>query len=214
MPTAPITTPPPITLIGAGGHALVVAEAAAMGGFTLAGAFDDNPQATAIARLNLKHLGLLNAFNPASPPAAAILTLGDLAHRRRILDLLGSALTPSAARIPHPSATIHPSARIDRGVYIGPRAVVHSFAIIGPHAIINTGAIIEHECDIGENTHIAPGAILGGRVRIGPNTLVGLGARILPNLTIGQNCTIAAGAVVTRNIPDNTTALGIPAKPR
>jgi acetyltransferase-like isoleucine patch superfamily enzyme len=49
-------------------------------------------------------------------------------------------------------------------------------------------------------------------VTVGDDTLVGLGARILPNLQIGRRCTIGAGAVVTKNLPDGATAVGIPAR--
>lgn len=206
-PRRPANPAATLVLIGAGGHALVVAEAAMMGGFVVSGAYDDDAEAVACRVQRLKHLGPLR-----SAPRTAlgfIVALGDLKTRRRVLKSLGSRL---AARVIHPQSIIHASARIGAGAYIGPAAVVHSFAQVGPHAIINSGAIVEHECEIGENAHIAPGAVLGGRVRIGRDTLIGLGARVLPNLTIGQGCTIGAGAVVVRDVPDRATLRGVPAR--
>lgn len=51
-----------------------------------------------------------------------------------------------------------------------------------------------------------------GRIVIGDNTNIGWNAIIMPNVTIGKNCVIGAGAVVTKDIPDNSVAAGVPAK--
>jgi len=49
------------------------------------------------------------------------------------------------------------------------------------------------------------------RVKIGNNVYIGLGAYIMPGITIGDNCVIGAGAIVTKDIPDNCCAAGVPA---
>jgi len=51
-----------------------------------------------------------------------------------------------------------------------------------------------------------------GRIKIGNNCFIGMGAIILPNVEIGNNCIIGAGAVVLDSIPDNSVAVGNPAK--
>jgi acetyltransferase-like isoleucine patch superfamily enzyme len=53
---------------------------------------------------------------------------------------------------------------------------------------------------------------LYGKIEIGNNCYIGAGAILLPNVTIGDNCLIAAGAVVTKDIPPNSIAAGVPAK--
>jgi acetyltransferase-like isoleucine patch superfamily enzyme len=50
-----------------------------------------------------------------------------------------------------------------------------------------------------------------GSVLIKQNTWIGEGVSILPNVTIGKNCIIGANAVVTKDIPDNSIAVGVPA---
>lgn len=49
------------------------------------------------------------------------------------------------------------------------------------------------------------------RVKIGDNVYIGLGASVMPGVTIGNNCIIGAGAIVTKDIPDNSCAAGVPA---
>lgn len=51
-----------------------------------------------------------------------------------------------------------------------------------------------------------------GQIVIGDNTNIGWNVIILPGVTIGKNCVIGAGAVVTKDIPDNTVAAGVPAR--
>jgi galactoside O-acetyltransferase len=49
-------------------------------------------------------------------------------------------------------------------------------------------------------------------VRIGSNVWIGSGAQILPGVIIGDNCVIGSGSVVTRDIPANTVAYGVPCR--
>ena len=146
-----------IILIGGGGHALVVAEAAQAAHLGVAGFVDDTADPL-LARLGVaRHLGPLSVLGQFSH--AVILCVGDIAARRR-LAASGLRLSP-AATVVHPAAWVSPSATLGGGVFVGPGAVVHTRARIGDHAIINSGAIVEHECVVGAHAHIAPGAALG-----------------------------------------------------
>lgn len=51
-----------------------------------------------------------------------------------------------------------------------------------------------------------------GKITIGDNCHIGWDAIIMPGVSIGNNCVIGAGAIVTKNIPDNSVAVGVPAK--
>ncbi len=51
-----------------------------------------------------------------------------------------------------------------------------------------------------------------GRIRIGNNVYIGEGAKVMPNVSIGDNCIIGACAVVTKSLPANSVAVGIPAR--
>lgn len=197
----------PLILIGAGGHALVVAEACRAVNRPILGVLDDRADSPAITRLGLAHLGGLRDVPPSS---TWILCVGNV-HTRA--ELIAGLKAPSTAEpVVHPSAVIAPSATLGVGVFVGPRAVVHSFAKVDAHAIINTGAIIEHDCVVGRNTHVAPGSVVAGSTWIGTDCLLGVGCRVLPRLHVGDACTIGAGSVVLRDVPSNARVVGVPAR--
>ncbi len=207
-----------LIILGGGGHALGVAEAATLLGMMPIGFFDDSPAAPLASGPGaLDRLGTfadLEAVLSAGAPsrAACIIAIGHAATRRTLITRL-RALGKPAATIVHPSAVISISARLGSGVFVGPRAVIHTRATIADHAIINTGAIVEHECDVGENVHIAPGSILGGRARVEPDVLIGIGARVMLNIQIGAGAVVGCGAVVVKNVAAGTTVTGVPAQP-
>lgn len=84
------------------------------------------------------------------------------------------------------------------GIYIGDGALIGHHCMI---ATLNHGFAPEHRHDL----HPLP-------VRIGNNVWVGANVTILPGVSIGDNAIVAAGAVVTKDIPANMLAAGIPAK--
>ena len=51
-----------------------------------------------------------------------------------------------------------------------------------------------------------------GKIYVGEHTFIGTGAIIMPGVTIGKRCVIGAGAVVTKDIPNNSVVVGVPAK--
>lgn len=98
---------------------------------------------------------------------------------------------------------------------------IHPAAKIGKGLVIDHGAgvVIGETAEIGDNCTIYQGVTLGGTGKdvgkrhptLGNNVMVGAGAKILGPLTIGDNAKIAAGAVVLEDIPEDSTAVGIPA---
>jgi sugar O-acyltransferase (sialic acid O-acetyltransferase NeuD family) len=84
---------------------------------------------------------------------------------------------------------------------------------LGRFVIINLNSTIGHDVSIGDFCSIMPSVNISGNVSIGEHSFIGTAATILQGITIGKNVTVGAGAVVTKDVPDNTTVIGIPAKP-
>ena len=70
------------------------------------------------------------------------------------------------ASIIHPSAYISPTASLEIGIAVLPKAAVNTNCRIRNGAIINLGALVDHDCVIGEGSHICVGAIVKGENRI------------------------------------------------
>ncbi len=99
---------------------------------------------------------------------------------------------------------IHPGAKIGKGLFID-------------HGM---GVVIGETAEIGDYCTLYQGVTLGGTGKdkgkrhptLGDHVLVGSGAKILGPMKIGNNARIAAGAVVLNEVPDNATAVGVPAR--
>lgn len=195
-----------LIVIGAGGHAKVVVDCIEEEKkYEITLLIDDAPPATFISHYAIEKRDMENNYQSVN----AIIAIGNPLHRKKIAYQLKSNFVMTI----HPSAVVSKHAKIGTGCQIFATAVVNAAASIGNHCIINTGAIVEHDCILGNFVHIAPNATLGGGVSIGESSHIGMGAIVLQNISIGKNVTVGAGAVVTKNIPDNSTVVGVPAKP-
>ena len=99
---------------------------------------------------------------------------------------------------------IHPAAKIEGGVFID-----HGMGVvIGETAEVHRGVVIYQGATLG-----GTGKDAGKRhPTLGDNVMVGAGAKVLGPFTIADNAKIAANAVVLKEIPENSTAVGMPAK--
>jgi len=84
--------------------------------------------------------------------------------------------------------------------------------IVGDCNAFNLGCTVGHDVKIGNYNQINPSVNISGKVTIGNKCLIGTGVQILENITIGNNITIGAGAVVTKDLIESGTYVGIPAK--
>jgi len=113
----------------------------------------------------------------------------------------------------HPSVIMSDSVNIGEGCIICPGVILTCDIRVGRHTIINVSSTINHDCKIGNFVTISPGVNIGGRVIIEDECFIGIGVKIINDVHIGKGSFIGAGAVVTEDIPENTLAVGVPAKP-
>jgi sugar O-acyltransferase (sialic acid O-acetyltransferase NeuD family) len=104
------------------------------------------------------------------------------------------------------------------GAEFGKDTIVYQNAIIGPlvsmgeGAVVFMGSVVGHGSKLGRGCVVAPNAVINARVQVGDGVYVGSNATILPEVKIGSWATIGAGTVVTNNVPDGATVMGVPSK--
>jgi sugar O-acyltransferase (sialic acid O-acetyltransferase NeuD family) len=178
-----------LIIIGSGGHAGVVADAAVRSEMFVIEKYLDETKGDKII---------------GHPNVLAFIAIGNNEVRERL-----SKRDFRWVNVIHPTAL--PCAGCI-GSYFGANSVVGNNSKVGSFSIINTGVILEHDSVVGDYSHLCPGVVTGGRVKIGNRTTIGLSAVIRDGVTIGNNCVIGMGSVILKDIPDNSVWWGNPAK--
>ena len=201
-----------LLILGGGGHAKVVAETALASGDASSVVFlDDSPISNVLGMpvLGPLHLALKPEFQAQYP--VAIVAIGNSVSRMTWINRLQA----NGYRLPyiiHPSASISPSAKINPASVVLANSAIQSEAVVGKGVIINTSSSIDHESTLADGVHICPGAHLAGEVSVGSRSWIGIGSSVIQQVHIGSDVIVGAGAVVLRDLPNNVTAAGVPAR--
>ncbi len=198
-----------LIIIGASGHAKVVASTALSMGFKQLYFYDDNPTIQGEDFFTAYSIvGTTDDLLTSKSNIPIVIAIGDNYVRAELSHKLSHC---NWATLIHPRAIVDTSVSIGQGTVVFAGAVIQPDTKIGKHCIINTAATIDHDNVLDDYSHIAPGAHLTGNIQLGQNSFIGAGAAVIPNITMGKNVVIGAGSVVIRNVPDNTKLAGNPA---
>ena len=199
-----------VVIVGASGHGMVVCDALLLQGARVLAFIDADATKQGSRVLDIPVVAAINEVSTAQRPAIAM-GIGDNAARRREFERW-RADGYDIVRVLHPSAAVSPRARIGAGAVVLANVVVNVAAEIGENVILNSSCSVDHHCVIGAHTHIAPSATLAGDVRVGADTLIGAGAVVIQGISIGSRTVLGAGAVAVRDIGDDVTCVGVPAR--
>jgi sugar O-acyltransferase (sialic acid O-acetyltransferase NeuD family) len=202
-------------IIGAGGHARVIFEILSYDWNIKVVAFIDNRTPTSDEKI----MGIPVYGNHLVIPKmmvrngvkAAIIGVGKNDLRKTYFEGIKDIGVEMINAI-HPTANIAQDVKIGRGVVIAANTGISTGVEIGDNVIVNTGAIVEHEDVLESHVHIASGTVIAGKVRVKEGAFIGAGCVVKEYVTIGRNAIVGAGSVVLEDIPDNTVAVGAPAK--
>lgn len=116
--------------------------------------------------------------------------------------VLGPITVISAERI-----TVGRNVNINEGTHLNGRGgiIIGDYVNISPGTMIHTGGL-DYLSRMGNRRHFK------GSVNIGDGVWIGAGAIVNQGVTIGKHSVVGSGAVVTKDVPANTVAVGVPAK--
>lgn len=158
-------------------------------------------------------LGGMEELNALDEELALVISIGDPKIKRKIISNISNKYI-SYPTIIHPKSSIS----LDE-VFIGIGSIICEGTIItcnikiGDFVILNLMCTVGHDTIIDDYCAFMPSVNISGEVHIKSSVYVGTGAKIINLLEIGENTIVGAGAVVSKTLPANCTAVGIPAKP-
>jgi len=201
-------SPSNLIIVGAGGHALSVADAALSAGWNVVGFY--SPNGTGVASILSPVLSSLDSLDLSD--TAFALGIGTNHVRETVAEDISKKLAQTEiVSVVHATAwvsshaTVHPGAVIFAHTSVGPGSTV------GRGALLNTGASLDHESSLGDYASLGPGARTGGNVSIGDRTMIGIQAGILHGVTVGSDCVVGGHSFVNSDLESNSVSWGTPA---
>jgi sugar O-acyltransferase (sialic acid O-acetyltransferase NeuD family) len=198
-----------VVILGAGGHALSVADAAQSSGMEIRGLY--SRESGGLQGSSFEIVSDLKNVDFGS--VWFVLGVGTN-HSRE--DFLASFLSdfPRARfmTVIHATAWVSPHSTIHDGAVILANGSVGPGSTVGLGALLNTGASLDHDSSLGSFGSLGPGARTGGNVHIGERTMVGMQAGIFQGVTVGSDSVIGAHSMVNQDVESNAVAWGSPAR--
>jgi sugar O-acyltransferase (sialic acid O-acetyltransferase NeuD family) len=202
-----------LIIIGAGGHAKVVAEAARLSGWTVLGFVDEINDVSGQGEFFGANLWASTAVAIAAndSPTDWFVAIGsNVARAQKILQMQESGM--SLATIIHPAAVVSKHSRVRPASFVAALAHVGPDSLVGDGVIINTAASVDHDCIVENFAHLAPRCVLGGHAYVGSRAWVGMGAVVRDRARIGADCVVGAASLVLHEAAEGDVVVGIPAK--
>ncbi len=145
------------------------------------------------------------------PDLPLVIGVGQVARKGFVEQLEQMGRTLLGVR--HPSAIVSPSAVVEEGCVILAGVIVGAGARIGRGAVLNRGCSVGHHTTIGPWSFVGPGAAVAGEITMGEQVHIAVGASVRNEITIGDRAVVGVGAAAVKDVPADTTVVGVPARP-
>lgn len=171
-----------VVIIGAGGHAKVIAETILLhDDIELLGFADDNLGQGTVVFENYSVVSSIRELdNWRHRIDVLALGIGNITIRQKIVDQLSADF--HWLTVIHPTAVIARNAILNEGITILAQTVIASEVNMGAFTIVDAGTIVDHECQIGSFCHLAIGSLIGSNSHISEATKTEIG-QIFPSFS-------------------------------
>jgi sugar O-acyltransferase (sialic acid O-acetyltransferase NeuD family) len=206
-----------IAIIGAGGFGreikmLIDQINAAENKYEFIGYFDDNQSIGPFVN-GFPILGTIDAINKVSDELCVSIALGNPIYKKRAVERISNQNIIFETLI-HPNVLMgNDTISIGKGAIICAGSILTCDISIHDFVTINLACTIGHDTIIENYSSLMPGINVSGEVILRTGVYVGTGATIINQIEIEENTVVGAGAVVSKSLPKNCTAVGIPAQP-
>lgn len=209
-------TPAPLVIFGAGGlgrevllllHQLNEARLT----WAVRGFYDDvAPAAPTVA--GLPYLGTSADLNATAEPLAVAVAVGNPASRAAAVARLTSAQLSFPVLV-HPRVALasHQRIAIGEGSIVQQGCILTCDIRLGRFVLLNLGCTVGHDAVLDDFCSLMPHANVSGAAQLEAGVYLGTNATIIQGVRVGANAIVGAGAVAVRDLPANTTAVGVPA---
>ena len=198
-----------VIIIGAGGHAKVIADIVLSSGDNLMGFLDDDDAKQ--GEVIFKKYKVIGKTSDSYKYEGKyfVVAIGDNHIRAKIVDKYNRLMWYTAV---HPRAVIADTVKIGDGTVVMAGVIVNSDTTIGKHCILNTACSIDHDNVIGDYVHLSPGANLAGTVSVGDYSWICIGALVINNIKITGDVVLGAGATAISDVDESGVYVGTPAR--
>lgn len=211
----------PLVIIGAGGFGretldVVRAQTAneSSPSHHLLGVVDSSPSLEnlkLLAALDVPYLGGEREWLREGRRTNYLVGIGNPAIRRTVSSRFDEAGHNAAIAV-HPTAALGSMTTLAPGVVICAGVQISTNVTVGSHVHVNANATVGHDATLHDFVSINPGATISGNVECESQVLIGAGAVVLQGLKVGRDSTVGAAACVTRSVPADRVAVGVPAR--
>jgi sugar O-acyltransferase (sialic acid O-acetyltransferase NeuD family) len=140
-----------------------------------------------------------------------VLGIGSPAAKRKIVERLRKHRVRWPSLV-HPNVVMSSFVDLGDGVVITAGNVLTANIKLGDFAMVNLACTVGHDCLVGRYSTISPGVNVSGHVRLGDGCDIGTGSSFVQGVSLGEWSIVGAGAVVSKDLPPNCTAVGVPAR--
>lgn len=209
-----MSDPNELIIVGGGGLArevLWLAMESQSAPWKILGFLDDNEALQGRSLCQLPVLGSV-ADCVKYRDAHFVVAVGSPRVRRRIVQKMEDLGVRRFATLVHKSVTMSRFVDLGEGCMVTAGSVLTTQVRLGRHVIVNLSSTVGHDVIMGDFCTLSPNVSISGNVTLEEGVELGTGALVIQGLTLARGSFIGAGAVVSKNIPADVLAVGLPAR--